>query len=78
MLTGNTYDVGQVAPVSVLGERQQWEPHGARLHLLEMRLRLNNIQKHHKPQKQTKIMSKLFHGKPPGRYCQGPFITAMF
>ena len=34
MLTGNTYDVGQVAPVSVLGERQQWEPHGARFALI--------------------------------------------
>ena len=40
MLTGNTYDMGPVAPVPVLSEWQQWEPHGARLHLLEMRLRL--------------------------------------
>ena len=40
MLTGNTYDVGPVAPVPVPGEWQPWGPHGARLHLLEMRLRL--------------------------------------
>ena len=36
MLTGNTY----VAPVPVLGEWQPWEPHVARLHLLEVSLRL--------------------------------------
>ena len=29
-----------VAPVPVLGEWQPWEPHVARLHLLEVRLRL--------------------------------------
>ena len=40
MLTVNTYDVGPVAPVPVPGEWQPWGPHGARLHLLEMRLRL--------------------------------------
>ena len=29
-----------VAPVPVLGEWQPWEPHVARLHLLEVRMRL--------------------------------------